>query len=140
MGLLGFPGSRILVDLTCFRWVKHGTGTTPPTAVYLGHLGIDPRYSSDNCLFGRAAYFAERALYSHDYSHGLSNGTGNRQMFLARIAAGVVDERTSIDRTLRHPEAGHHSVRGKVREPDYYAYMLYETKMSYPAYLITYKP
>jgi len=121
------------------QWVKHGTRTTPPEKLYTSDNGIDPRYC-DAGFFGKAAYFAERAYYSHDWAHAI--GGGRRQMFLARIIAGRVEERVRDGTAggLRHPSPGYHSVRGNVRTDadPCYAYMVYELGMSYPAYLITY--
>ena len=117
--------------------MKHGTRLTDPALIYTSDAGIDPRYG-DAGMFGRAAYFAERALYSHDYAHTPAGAPGHRQMFIAMITAGKVHE-CAPNSTLRHPPSGFDSVRGVVRGTDYYAFMLYETKTSFPAYLVTYK-
>ncbi len=42
-------------------------------------------------------------------------------------------------RGLKCPTMGYDSVRGCVKDPDYMAYMVYELRKSYPAYLVTYQ-
>lgn len=108
-----------------------------PDVVYTSVAGFDPRYSGVG-MFGVAYYFAERALYSDTgYRYNVPGVANEAQMFLARIVAGKVEHRPA-DSKIKHPSPGFDSVRGLVRSPDFYAYMLYETRMSYPAYLITY--
>ena len=117
--------------------MKHGTSSFPPVNVYTSPSGIDPRYSAVG-MFGRASYFAERAFYSHNgYTHTPPGQSDRRQMFIARVTAGKVERRTS-DSKIVEPTRGFDSIRGLVRT-DCFAYMVYETKLSYPAYLITYK-
>lgn len=73
--------------------MKHGTSSSDPRVLYTSDNGIDPRYSAVG-MFGRAAYFAERAHYSDTgYAYDVPGSSGHRQMFLARIIAGHVDER-----------------------------------------------
>ena len=87
-------------------------------------------------MYGKGAYFAEDPDYTHNgYTHNA--GGDNSAMFLCRILAGKVDQRTN-DSSIKHPTVGHHSVRGAVRG-NMYAYILYEHYRSYPEYLVTYK-
>jgi len=120
--------------------VKHGTSGTDPMAVAGTDSGIDPRFC-DRGMYGRGAYFAEEADYTHNgYAHALASG--ERQMFLCRIAAGRVDERASPDGSIRRPKNGHDSVRGPVRQSAGHpqmAYILYDCAQSYPEHLVTYR-
>ena len=59
------------------------------------------------------------------------------QVLLCRVAAGRVEERVA-DGSIRHPTYPHHSIRGKVRDPAFFAIMVYETRQSYPAYVVSY--
>lgn len=115
--------------------MKHGTQSTDPTLVYSSDVGIDYRYCQAG-MYGKGAYFAEDPDYTHN-GYTFDAGGGNSAMFLCRILAGNVDERTS-DSSIKHPAVGHHSVRGAVRG-NQYAYILYEHYRSYPEYLVTYK-
>eukprot|EP00045_Choanoeca_perplexa_P017967 m.272918 g.272918 ORF g.272918 m.272918 type:complete len:248 (-) comp17681_c0_seq4:65-808(-) len=118
------------------KWLFHGTRKADPTTV-AETTGIDFRYSAPG-LFGRGSYFAERSSYSTSYEYKTLDG--KKQMFLARIAAGTVDERgMRRDQAIIMPKPGHDSVRGNVREPDNMAYIIYDLAQSYPSYLLTYK-
>jgi hypothetical protein len=46
---------------------------------------------------------------------------------------------TFIISTIVVPGAGFDSVYGNVMEPSYMAYMVYDLRKSYPAYLVTYQ-
>jgi hypothetical protein len=94
-------------------WMKHGTATTPPRIVYESPFGFDFRYSKVG-MFGQAAYFAFDAEYSHGYASTLPGG--QKQMFLARVAAGRIEDRNP-DTSIRHPTFGYNSIRGTVRSP-----------------------
>ena len=119
------------------QWVKHGTRTTDPAAIYGGDFGIDYRYCEGG-MFGRAAYFSVATAYSHHgYRYRLPGQPGKAQVFVARIAAGRVENRAP-DGGLRMPSRGFHSIRGDVNSGYGLAYMLYEHHRSYPAYLVTY--
>jgi hypothetical protein len=116
------------------QWLFHGTRQTDPLKVAAS--GIDFRYSEAG-YFGRGSYFAERCSYSTNYE--FRNTMGEKQMFLARVAAGKVDERgMARDGTIRMPSDGFDSIRGNVREPSDFAYVVYDIAQSYPAYLLTY--
>lgn len=124
----------------CRSWLKHGTGAAKPEVVYKSTAGFDFRYSRDTCFFGMAAYFAERAVYSDAYAYSVPQSPGQRQMFIARVAAGKAQPLLSeSDRNsaIKHPPPGYHSIRGNVA-PGSFAYMVYETNHAYPAYLVTY--
>ncbi len=59
-------------------------------------------------------------------------------MFLVRVACGCVDQRTAIDRSIRHAPPGHHSVRGPVRG-EQHAFVVYRAYQAYPEYIVTYR-
>ena len=90
-------------------------------------------------MYGRGAYFAEEADYSHNgYVYKVPGSTtGDCQMFLCRLAAGNVEQRTP-DQSIKGPSNGYDSVRGPVRGQQQ-AYILYDFYQSYPEYLITYR-
>jgi hypothetical protein len=120
------------------KWLFHGTRSIDPTQI-ARTTGIDFRHSSEG-LFGRGAYFAERSEYSAKGRYIHTNAHGEKQMFLAQVAAGKVQplECHQRDRDMKHPAAGFDSVRGHVLDPDYYAVIVYEVSHSYPAYILTY--
>ena len=101
-------------------------------------------------FYGRGAYFAERALYSHtSYAHRVPVGGGGskHQLILARVLCGRgKDMGTDIDRSLVKPPPDCHSVHGgphKTRPSDDPAtesamWVVYDRAQSYPAYLVTY--
>lgn len=39
-------------------------------------------------MWGRANYFAVNAAYSHSYAHTMTDNSGNKQMFYARVIIG----------------------------------------------------
>jgi hypothetical protein len=117
-------------------WMLHGSRATPPSKIYDGVFGFDFRYAEAG-MYGRGAYFAELAEYSHGYRHSPSGQQG--QMFVARVVRGRIEERGSAsDKNIRHPAQGYHSVRGLVTAT-HNAVITYELHQAYPAYLITYR-
>jgi hypothetical protein len=121
------------------QWLFHGTGKTSPLDV-AGHTGIDFRYSSNRgLLFGRGAYFAERSDYSNQGLYVHINAEGERQMFLAQVAAGRVQDLGRQGNTsIKHPAQGFDSIRGHVMDPNYHAIIVYDVSRSYPTYLLTF--
>ena len=127
-------------------FVKHGTSKTDPLVIAKSDVGIDPRYSG-TCMYGRGAYFAEEADYTHRANGGYAYkipGTSNCQMFLCRIAAGKVEQKiesissySAAFQNIKHPSSGYHSVRAPVLG-NQQAYILYSFYESYPEYLVTY--
>mmetsp|Transcript_1974 Transcript_1974/g.2066 ORF Transcript_1974/g.2066 Transcript_1974/m.2066 type:complete len:482 (-) Transcript_1974:127-1572(-) len=125
------------------KYLFHGTSNTDPALVFNGEQGFDFRYSRDDCVWGRANYFAVNASYSQAYSFPLKSGY--RQMFCARVCVGypkIMDPDSSLkmpplieanDPTMRH-ETVQGYTNGSV------VYMTYENALSYPEFLITYKP
>ena len=123
------------------EWVlKHGTRQTDPSLILSG-TGIDPRFSGSGNMYGQAAYFAESAAYSDSHKYAFVLPTGERKMFLAKVAAGRIEEKASHTQDccgIRHPSTDHDSVRGTVAA-NYKAIMTYEAASSYPFWLVTYK-
>mmetsp|Transcript_33319 Transcript_33319/g.87356 ORF Transcript_33319/g.87356 Transcript_33319/m.87356 type:complete len:395 (-) Transcript_33319:200-1384(-) len=126
--------------------LKHGTGNTPPSVIVNSEWGIDQRYS-DKGMYGRGAYFAELAAYSHNCGYRHKMPSGRFQMFACRVLAGKAEERNAFSdatsRQIVHPARSYHSVHGPVRDGApgggrYNAYILYEKHRCYPEYLITY--
>eukprot|EP00045_Choanoeca_perplexa_P018184 m.281223 g.281223 ORF g.281223 m.281223 type:complete len:1746 (-) comp17739_c0_seq6:2113-7350(-) len=114
----------------------HGTGKFPP-AELARTTGIDFRHSREG-MFGRGAYFAERSEYSAQNRYVYTNARGEKQMIVAKVAAGVVQSLHQSNPSIIKPAEGYHSVRGYVLDPDYYAIIVYEVSQSYPAYILTY--
>ena len=99
-------------------------------------------------FYGRGAYFAERALYSHtSYAHHVGGGGNKYQLILAHVLCGRgKDMGTDTDRSLVKPPSGYHSVHGgphKTQPSDDPAtasamWVVYDRAQSYPAYILTY--
>ena len=116
------------------------------TVVCLCRALLCVRRQSRVGLYGRGAYFAERALYSHtSYSHRAAGGT--RKLVLARDLCGSgMEMGTTTDPTLVKAPPGYHSVHGgphKVRSahPNATAssmWVVYDRAQSYPAFVVTY--
>jgi O-acetyl-ADP-ribose deacetylase (regulator of RNase III) len=118
----------------------HGTRTTPPNEVYNGDCGFDMRFSTSG-MWGIGSYFAQNASYScTGYAHQLSNG--KRQVFLAHVLTGDVHDCPS-NQSLRMPpkktdSSGlrYNSVSGVTGGSK--VYIVYENRVAYPTYLITF--
>ena len=95
-------------------WLLHGTRSTVPKVIWQDDTGFDFRFCEKG-MFGRAAYFAEKTEYSDSYRHTQSCSPGEAQMFLARVAAGNIEEKSPGSHI--RPSAGYHSIRGCVSAP-----------------------
>jgi hypothetical protein len=51
----------------------HGTGKTPPKAIYESEEGFNINYANDG-MWGKANYFASNSSYSNAYASVLPNG------------------------------------------------------------------
>jgi hypothetical protein len=123
--------------------MKHGTRGTDPSVIYESDSGIDMRFSDGVNYFGKAAYTAEDAIYSHNYAYKVPGSDNVRQMLLVRIVAGVIHEVPIDGRTKAHqnwvtPPKGFQSVRGPVNAANSMAIMVYQPDHCYPSYLLTY--
>jgi hypothetical protein len=52
------------------RHLYHGTRGTKPSDIFTSDEGFDMRFAN-NGYYGRANYFAEKASYSHGYTHAV---------------------------------------------------------------------
>ncbi|EGD79316.1 hypothetical protein PTSG_09730 [Salpingoeca rosetta] len=114
----------------------HGTGAVDPAII--ADTNFDFRYASAG-LFGRGAYFAELMEYSdRGYAYVCPDDPTKRQVFIARVAAGKVEERGSnCDQSIKHQSPGFDSVGGMVTAT-HKAIIIYDLQQAYPEYLITY--
>ena len=95
-------------------WLVHGTRTTDPEAIWSDDFGFDFRHSKAG-MYGRASYFAEQASYSDaKYAYRPPDRRGVAQLFLARVAAGNIQEVCAPKKTIIRPAQGYHSIRGEV--------------------------
>jgi hypothetical protein len=60
--------------------------------------GFDFRYSTESNFYGRGSYFTDNTSYVKNYAFRLP--TGERQIFIARVAAGKHEETRDIDKTI----------------------------------------
>ena len=121
----------------------HGTSKTLPSEVYHGEYGFDMTFSTAG-MWGVGTYFAKNASYScGQYAYQLSNG--KRQVFLAQVLTGDVHTCNS-DRSLRRPPKKNETVSGlrynsvSGHTGGSNVYIVYENRVAYPAYLITFTP
>ena len=118
------------------KWLKHGTRTTPPSAIWGGNIGLDAAFVSG--MFGRAVYCADAMEYSHRYLHNLPGQPGRAQVFLVKFLAGRIEDRDRIETSIVGPSPNHDCIRGNVGGPGS-CYMSYSPHTTYPMYLITYR-
>eukprot|EP00697_Spironema_sp_BW2_P005086 gnl/Spiro4/16863_TR9077_c0_g2_i1.p1 gnl/Spiro4/16863_TR9077_c0_g2~~gnl/Spiro4/16863_TR9077_c0_g2_i1.p1 ORF type:complete len:230 (+),score=31.67 gnl/Spiro4/16863_TR9077_c0_g2_i1:50-691(+) len=115
----------------------HGTSKTDPREIYANPLrGFSSNYSRDSCMYGRGVYFAYATSYSdNSYAHVLPSG--ERQLFVAKVTRGLVEQRSQSDTSIKVPAGNHNSVEGPVGSTR--AIILYDVNQAYPAYLVTYR-
>jgi len=125
----------------------HGTRTAKPSYIWDGMnaTGFDPRLGKG--YYGVGAYFAEKAKYSHAYTHKPGGGVG--QMFLASVLCGEFKNygTTLAQSNKRAPQlpSGHSrypgsydSVKGGPHSGSY-MYIVYKADQALPLYLYTYR-
>eukprot|EP01112_Ceratiomyxa_fruticulosa_P020406 TRINITY_DN6931_c0_g1_i1.p1 TRINITY_DN6931_c0_g1~~TRINITY_DN6931_c0_g1_i1.p1 ORF type:complete len:172 (+),score=43.69 TRINITY_DN6931_c0_g1_i1:1-516(+) len=113
------------------KMLFHGTGQNSPALIHQGGDGFDMRHSKEG-MWGRANYFAQNASYSDAYAY---NGSGFKQMFLARVAVGK-NHHTAPDSKIIKPPEGYDNISGETNGS--VVYMMYAPYRAYPEYLITY--
>ncbi|EGD79315.1 hypothetical protein PTSG_09729 [Salpingoeca rosetta] len=139
------------------RWLNRHSGGANEKHMFHGTRSVEPnKIVKDSFdfrharagMFGRGAYFAEYMSYSDSYafpvqpptmnhfSSRYGTGAGVRQVFIARVAAGKVEERSS-DSSIVRPSDGYDSVTGTV-SANHKAIIIYDLQQAYPEYLITY--
>ena len=95
------------------------------------------RFGRENCMWGRAVYFALNASYSTSYA--FKNG-GIRQMFLGEVVLGeeVLLPQQNLVKPSNKPgtQIEYDSVRGYTGGSD--VFMVYANQKCYPRYLVSY--
>ncbi|CAF3647844.1 unnamed protein product [Rotaria sp. Silwood1] len=119
----------------------HGTRSTLPSEIYNGEYGFDMTFSTSG-MWGLGTYFAKNASYSSsNYAYQLPNG--KRQVFLAQVLTGDVYDCNS-DSSLRRPPKKNETMSGLRYNSvsgdtgDSKVYIVYENRVAYPTYLITF--
>ena len=122
----------------------HGTRNTNPSDVFMGDAGFDMRFSRDG-MWGKGNYFAENAVYSHNFCH---TEKGQHKMLVAKVLTGAcyncqIPQKYSVPplRQTTGQEEGevqkrYDSIRGFSRGS--VIYITYDNDHAYPAYLLTY--
>ena len=126
----------------------HGTRDKRPQVICESEDGFDVRLSSDG-MWGRASYFAVNASYSDSYAYHNAVKQTNK-LILVKVLTGD-SYSCEPDSSLRRPPVKKSSGRcniGQIQEVKYdsvngttngsQVYMTYDSKFSYPAYIITY--
>lgn len=120
-------------------YLWHGTSVTDPSVIIQSQEGFDVRFGRENCMWGKAVYFAKNASYSRAYAYKTRDSF--RQMFLAEVLLGEtiklpqsaltkppVNEATGIE---------YDSVQGHTQGSD--VFMVYSNQKCYPRYLVTFE-
>jgi len=122
--------------------LKHGTRYTSPEVIWNSGrnnvYGFDFRYCNDYTLYGKGSYFTDDTNYAHDFSYDCRNSYSERQIFLALVAQGSVEQKDAADSSIIVPKDGCQSVRGPILG-SIQGLIVYEHHQSYPAYLVTYR-
>ncbi|XP_050416903.2 uncharacterized protein LOC126830553 [Patella vulgata] len=132
------------------HYVFHGT--KPEVAKVVGVEGFDVR-NSNNGMLGHAIYFAEESTKSDQYADRKDRNDGDKKLLLCRVLFGdaMICDMRSKDckkppcKDPQHQDTGctlfhgfYDSViserKGKFRE-----FAVYDSRMVYPEYVITYK-
>lgn len=121
------------------KMLFHGTGGTPPRSIYRSEHGFDFRFSREACLWGKGAYFAEKASYSAG-SYSWQEGR-YRQMLVAYVLTGHSVETGKNSQLTMPPliastEERYNSVCGVTGNEK--IYVVYDHDKSYPAYIVTF--
>lgn len=121
----------------------HGTRNTDPITIISSEKGFDFRYGSEDCLWGKGAYFAVQARYC-DRQFAYKKGD-DKQIFVARVLTGISFAMVQPNRALKEPPTKPNSTDrydtvtgftgGIIRSQ---VYVIYDHDKAYPAYLLTY--
>ena len=124
------------------RQLFHGT-VDEKTVKCICHQNFDPRmHGVHGTVYGKGAYFATTAKYSHSYTKPFGNG-GTRKMFLARVLVGkstlgVTDYQRPPPLDSRRPHGAlYDSCVNDVSNPS--IYVVFDDEQSYPEFIIEYK-
>ncbi|CAF0844608.1 unnamed protein product [Adineta steineri] len=119
----------------------HGTRHTLPSEIYNGEYGFDMTYCTAG-MWGVGTYFAQDALYScGNYRYSLPNGKS--QVFLAQVLTGH-SHNCNSDSSIRRPPKKNESASGQRYDSvsgttgGSTVYIVYENRVAYPTYLITF--
>ena len=116
----------------------HGTRATNPQVIYESEEGLDSRLGGG--MWGNGTYYAKNASYSNAYAY--HNGQGSMQMFLCEVIVGdyvTLGPQALVKPPQKKKSTGsYHSVKGNASGSD--IWITYEVSMSYPKYLIDYRP
>ncbi|CAF0866295.1 unnamed protein product [Adineta steineri] len=119
----------------------HGTRHTLPSEIYNGEYGFDMTYCTAG-MWGVGTYFAQDALYScASYRYSLPNGKS--QVFLAQVLTGH-SHNCNSDSSIRRPPKKNESTSGQRYDSvsgttgGSTVYIVYENRVAYPTYLITF--
>ncbi|CAF1327135.1 unnamed protein product [Rotaria sordida] len=132
---------HLMPNLQIERELFHGTNNTQPSEIYSGEYGFDMTFCTSG-RWGIGTYFAQNASYScKGYAFKLPNG--KRQVFLAQVLTADVYDCPS-EPSLRRPPKKNESISGRRYNSvsgdtgGSKVYIVYENRVAYPAYLITF--
>ena len=117
----------------------HGTSKVNPKNIYEGTDESFDMRLSNNGMWGKGIYFAEKAIYSHNYAY---NNNNKYQVIVAEVILGESTEVASDQNIKRPPIKNkktyekYDSIKGFTN--DSFVYIVYENNRAYPYYLITY--
>ena len=129
-------------DIIIEKLLFHGTSITDPRLILESEEGFSTSFSQ-NALWGRGIYFADKAVYSHNYAYDVPRYTSNiKQLFLARVLIGNSFQSTnnsSLDIPPKFLQSSlrYDSVEGRHRGSK--INVLYSNSRCYPQYLISYR-
>lgn len=123
------------------RKLFHGSRDASPEKIYESDVGFDFRFSEEG-LWGRGAYFAEKASLSNLYCHK-NKYNHQKEIFLATVLTGETYWMDNKDPKLRIPPfKDGSSVRCDSVSADHpggsVVFVVYNFSMAYPTHLISY--
>jgi len=124
-------------------YLFHGTRSSCPSQICSSDNGFDLAFARSASMWGKGLYFAERADYSHAYSHMCPCGLNS--IFVASVMLGKVVHQISNTTLCQPPQILRNqqptgilydSVCGFTSGSP--IYVLYEHHRAYPEYIISY--
>lgn len=132
----------------------HGTSKTTPLAIATSSNGFAVHAGRETAFYGRGAYLARNARYSHHYAHVLESADkkqGYRQLLLVNVLGGNTKQYTNhtIDRNMTSIALGNQgfdSVLGGPHRPlhagpgpdDSPMCVVYKSSQLMPLFVVTY--
>jgi hypothetical protein len=144
----GLPETLRLIDFSANTtldrsvnevWLFHGTSEEAALAI----AKSDFRLPSGSGNFGKGLYFAEKAEKSDNYAK--ANSSGEKVMMLCRVILGNMYEMAGTDNKAENKVLGtdYDSLLGIspswVKLPGAREFLVYETDLVYPEYIMFYK-